>query len=138
VGKNIYSYIFYKLYKFYEAAPSKWLSDWKALCSLIVLEIWCLITIMVYYKVFTKKDLISDNNLTATCIIVVILLTGFNYSMFMHQNRWKRDVKKFDAWPAGKNRKGAIFVLLLILLILGNFVFSFYLMSQVNWKQFNN
>ncbi len=37
-----YYYLFYKIYKFYEKAPARFWSDWKASISITALEIWLL------------------------------------------------------------------------------------------------
>jgi hypothetical protein len=134
--RKAYYYLFYKLYKFSEAAPSRWWSEWKASLSLMVLEIWILISVMVYYKVFTKKDLIADSSLTAVGITVVISLVIIKYFAFDHHDRWKDYVKEFDKWSIRKNRIGTLVVWMIILFTLGNLIFSFYLMSQIDWKQY--
>jgi uncharacterized membrane protein YwzB len=134
--KKVYYYFFHKFYKFSEAAPSRWLSDWKAMFSLLVLEIWILLSVMVYYKVFTKKDLIPDNRLTMVSITVVIALSLIKYFAFEHRDRWKEYVEEFSKWPTKKNKTGTLVVWLIVLLIIANLIFSFYLMSQINWKQY--
>jgi hypothetical protein len=134
--KKAYYYLFYKLYRFSESAPSRWLSDWKATFSLLVLEIWILVSFMVYYKVFTKKDLIPDNRLTMMGITVVVVLSLIKYFVFEYQDRWKEYVVEFNKWPAKKNKTGTLVVWFIVLLIIANLTFSFYLMSQINWKQY--
>lgn len=132
--KKAYYYLFYKLYKFSEAAPSRWLSDWKATFALLVLEIWVLLSFMVYYKVFTKRDLIPDNRLTIVGLTVVVILSLIKYFVFEHRDRWKECIGEFSRWPAKKNKTGTLIVWFIVLLIIANLIFSFYLMSQVNWK----
>lgn len=134
--KKAYHFFFYKLYKFYEAAPSKWLSDWKALFSLLVIEIWMLIAAMTYYKVFTKKELIYKGSLEMVSITILIALSLINYIVFAHQERWKTYVKEFDSWPKKKNRTGTMIAWVIVFFILGNLVFAFYLMSQINWEHY--
>jgi amino acid transporter len=134
--KKAYHFFFYKLYKFYESAPSKWLSDWKALFSLLVIEIWIFIAAMTYYKVFTKRDLIYEDNLETASITIVIALALINYFVFGHQDRWKTYVKEFDSWSKKKSRIGTVVAWLVVFFILANMIFAFYLMSQINWKQY--
>jgi len=128
-----YRYLFYKLYRFYERAPSVWWSDWKASFSLMVLEVWLLLSFMVYYKVITKRDLIPDNRLTIVSITVVVILSAIKYFVFEHQNRWKEYVEEFTKLPKKKNRIGTLIVWLIVLFILGNLVFSFFLLRQIDW-----
>lgn len=134
--KRSYYYFFYKLYIFFENAPSRWLSDWKATFSLFVLEIWILLSVMVYYKVFTKKDLIPDSRLVLVSFSVIIILSLIKYFAFEHRDRWKEYVEEFSKWPTKKNKTGALIVWLIVLLIIANLIFSFYLMSQIDWKQY--
>ena len=54
--KKTYTYLFYKLYQFYEKGVSVWMSDWKATLSLLILEIWLLLSVLVYYKVYFKEE----------------------------------------------------------------------------------
>lgn len=135
----MYRYLFYKLYKFYEGTPfwsAKWWSDWKASFSLLVLEIWSLVSIVVYYEVITKKTLLPEQVLNKVAIGVVVLLAIVKYFAFEHKGRWKRYVAEFSQWPKNKNRIGTLIVWLIVLFILGNLIFSFYLMSQIDWQRY--
>ena len=134
--KKIYYYLFYKLYKFFEWAPSRWLSDWKATVALMALEVLFLMSLMVYYKVFTKKDLFSDKSLTIVGITVIIILSLIKYFAFEHRDIWKDYVKEFNKWPARKNKIGTFIVWSIVMLIIANLVFSYYLMSQIDWKKY--
>lgn len=128
--KRAYDYFFYKLYKFFEAAPSRWWSDWKASFSMLVLEIWVLVSLIVYYAAFTKKDLLPDKVLDIVAIIFVLLLTIVKYFSFEYQDRWKFVIKTFDELPKHKNKIGTYVVWGIVLLILVNLIFSFYLLSK--------
>lgn len=134
--KKAYCYLFYKLYRFYESAPSKWMSDWKAVFSLLVLEIWILVAGFTYYKVFTKKDLISADSLTVVAVFIVIFLVLIKFFVFEFQDRWKEYVKEFDGWPRNKNKIGTIITWLIVLCIITNLVYAFYLLSRIDWKEY--
>jgi hypothetical protein len=129
--KKAYYYLFYTLYKTFENAPSKWWSDWKATFSLLVIEIWLLLSMMVYYKVLTKKDLIPDNRLTIVSVTVVVILSISKYFIFEHGDRWKLYVQEFNQWPKEKNRRSILIAWIVVLVILANLIFSFYLLSKV-------
>ena len=129
VLKKIYTYIFYKLYKFSEAAPSKWWSDWKATIALLALELWLLISVFIYYDLITNKGLPSDNIIALVGGIIIGVLVLIKYFMFHRHNRWKSYVSEFDSWPRRENKRGSFFVSILVLLIISNLVFSFYLLS---------
>ena len=132
--KKIYSYIFYKLYKFSEAAPSKWWSDWKALIALEALEVWLIISIFIYYDVITKKELPDDKTIVLVGVFIIIILSLIKYFVFYHKDQWKIYVKEYDKLSKRQNKIGSALVIILIILILCNLIFSFFLMSQINWE----
>ncbi|MBL1220206.1 hypothetical protein JET18_05115 [Chryseobacterium sp. L7] len=120
-----YYYIFYRLYKMSEAAPSKWLSDWKASMALGLLEMWFLISILIYYRVFTNSSLdILGNNIF--WFLMVIMLTLIDYFAFHNKNQWKNIVVDFDKLSPKKNRIYGIIAWSFILLIIINTIFSYY------------
>ena len=41
---------------------------------------------------------------------------------------------EFENWPKKKNIRGGIIVWGIIIFIIANLIFSFYLMSLINWK----
>ncbi len=129
--KNAYYYLFYKIYKFSEAAPAKWGSDWKAGISIIALEIWFLLALICYYNVLVDRyfQLRKSHFIIAGMIIIVS-----NYFAFFYTDVWKDYVKKFDALPKKINRIGSWIVFGIVILVIVNLVFAFYLMSQVNWS----
>ena len=136
--KKVYQYLFYKLYKFYDV-DSIWLgakrwTDWKASFSLLVLEFWLLISFYNYYDVFTEKDFssYSKNIISLATLLILVII---KYFVFEQRNRWKEYIIEFDKWPKKKNKIGTIMVWMLVLFIMANFIFSFYLISQIDWKK---
>lgn len=129
--KKAYRYVFYKIYKFSEAAPSRWLSDWKAELVLDVLWIFIAFSLLVYYTIFTGKSVsIGDGKFVIILAIVIFSLP--NYLMFHHKSQWKQIVHEFDKLPKRTNRVGGWLVFSVVLIVLINLIFSVYLMSQVN------
>ena len=129
MGKAYY-YLFYKLYKFSEAAPSRWMSDWKAELSIDVLWIFFIFSCLAYYTIYTKQlvDLGSSSLLVMIYITIIALP---NYFIFHHKDKWKHYVNEFDKWPKNKNRIGTLIVWGVIILIILNFFYAFYLKSQI-------
>ncbi|MGN7758995.1 hypothetical protein ACTJIV_16100 [Chryseobacterium sp. 22532] len=123
--KQGYYYLFYRLYKMSEAAPSKWLSDWKASMALGVLEIWFVISILIYYKVFSNSsvDILGTN---IFWFLMVIILMIIDYFVFHHKNQWKNIVANFDQLSSKKNRIYSIIAWAVILLVVINMIFSYY------------
>ncbi len=133
--KRAYYYLFYKFYKLGELAQPPFLSDWKAGIAVIALEIWVLLSVGVYYAVVTKTVIelkISMPIIFIPLALVIIL----NYFAFVHTDIWKKYVKEFDRLPKHKNKLGNWIVLGVVLFIIGNLIFSFYLMSQVDWSKY--
>lgn len=133
--KDSYDYFFYKLYKFFEAAPSKWWSDWKAGGLMLVLEILTFISILNYYTVITKADF-SDDFLFMTAMIIVAVLVVLKYFTILHKDRWRAIIKKFDGYKKSQNILGTWLVLIVVVFLIANVAFSFYLMSKIDWKKY--
>ena len=58
--KKAYYYLFYKLYKFWEyiSIPKFW-SDFKAIVSIIALEIWSFFSIINFYELSNEINCIQ-------------------------------------------------------------------------------
>lgn len=126
--KKGYYYLFYKLYKFSEAAPSKWLSDWKASLTIDILILFVFSSILNYYKTFINPtSQIGEGNLL---FIVITIISVLNYFIFHHQNQWKEFVQEFDKLPKQKNKIGSWLILSFVIIIITNFLLSFYLFYQ--------
>lgn len=125
--KRAYYYLFYKFYKMSEAAPSRWMSDWKAGLVIIVLELFLIASIANYYTVFIDRTLpLAELSNLSICIWVLIIVIP-NYFAFVNTNVWKDYVREFDQLPKSVNRKGTLIVLGITLFVAANFIFSFYL-----------
>lgn len=128
-----YYYLFYKLYKWI-GEENGW-ADWKAGLAVMAFEIWFLLSIGSYFSFFTKKA--TELSFTTPIVLIPFLcIFIINYLMFIHTNIWKEYVKEFDLLPKRKNNIGGAIVFAVLLFIVGNLIFSFYLMSQVDWAQY--
>ena len=131
--KRAYHYLFYKLYKFSEAAPSRWMSDWKAELAIDVLELFLVFTVFDFYTIYTKKIVNLEN--TGLCALLYISIIALpNYFIFHHKDQWKHYVQEFDKWPKSKNRIGTLIVWSIIILIITTFFISLYLVEPINLK----
>jgi len=134
--KKAYYYVFYKLYKFWEAisAPKFW-SNWKASLSIDILEIFLALSAIVYYAVFTRTILNIDIKkpvvLAPFAAIVVI-----NYFIFHHHDQWKDIIVEFDQWEKRKNRIGGCVIGIVAVAIIANLIFAFYIMSKIDWSKY--
>ncbi len=133
--KKAYYYLFYKLFKWYECGPSIWWSDWKAVLSIDVLCIFIGISIVTYYTIFIDRYFrVGDGKFFL--MVYIFLIATPNYFIFNHRNRWKYIVKEFEKLPKRKNEIGGWIVLVIILLIITNMVYAFFLMSQIDWSRY--
>lgn len=129
---KLYYYLFYKLYKFWETAPARFWSEWKASLSIVILQIWFVASLFVYYKVFVNNYYQFNKNLF---ILLGITLFVINYYTFHYNDKWKNKVEEFNKLPKNKNFFGGIIVWSIIAIIICIILLSFYLMSQVDWNQ---
>lgn len=128
-----YYYLFYKLYKFWKSGHVIFWSEWKASLSIIVLEIWFILSLFVYYKIFINRyiHLAGDN---VQIFLLALPIWVINYYIFHHHNQWRSIIAEFDKLPEKENKKGGIIVWSIIILIIANVIFSFYFMSQIDWS----
>lgn len=129
--KRGYHYLFYKLYKSVEHTSElgggRFWSDWKASLSIDIIIYSIIISLSIYYKIFFGHYIyVSKDNRDVFILVIPVVL--FNYFIFHHNSQWKDIVKEFDQLPKEKNKKGGIIVWSIIILIIGNMLFSFYLL----------
>ncbi|WP_326983434.1 hypothetical protein VUJ46_02485 [Chryseobacterium sp. MYb264] len=130
---KIYDYFFYKMYKWVEYTSElgggRFWNDWKASLSMDMLLYFIIMSIFIYYKLFFGHYIymITYNK---NVYILVIPIFLFNYFVFNHNDRWKYIIQKFDHLPKKKNIIGGWKVFIIVLLIISNLIFSFYLLSQ--------
>jgi hypothetical protein len=131
----MYEYFFYKLYKSLEISSFVFWSDWKASLLMDFLVSCIIFSINIFYTVITKKTpFLFTSKVTVMFFLIPIVL--FNFLMFNYNNKWKLIIKEFDAWPKKKNTVGGVVAWSVMLLIFSNVIFMFYLMSQIDWKQY--
>ncbi|MFA7445196.1 MAG: hypothetical protein WCY89_04565 [Flavobacteriaceae bacterium] len=125
-----YYYLFYKFYKFWEkvSTPRFW-SEWKASLSIIVIQIWLIISLFVYYKVLIDGHYQLNKSLLFTIGFVLFII---NYLAFHQKDKWEIIVEEFDNLSKKKNTTGSIIVWSLVILIIVIIIFSFYLMSKID------
>ncbi len=133
--KKAYYYFFYKLYKVAMTGAIKSLSNWYALLAIMVLDSWFILSLYNYYTIFFNRYSSLELKSFKT-IIYIILLLIINYFSFAYKDKWKVYVAEFDKWPRKRNILGGIIVWSFIVLVIANLVFSFYLFSQIDWKQY--
>lgn len=124
--KQAYYYLYYKLYKYSQS--SIFPNDFAATIFLYALGIFFFFSLINYYNLFTNTH--HEVNKILVIIIYFIIIVIPNYFIFHHNSQWKDIVKEFDKLPEEKNKKGGIIVWSIIILIIGNMLFSFYLLFE--------
>ncbi len=135
--KKAYYYLFYWLYKLAMTGAIKSLSRFYATLAMLVLELWFVGSFYNYYTIFIDRHSSLEVKSPQVLAFFVGIMT-LNYYAFMHTDKWKEYAAEFDQWPKNKNRKGLIIVICVIAIIISNLIFSFYLMSQIDWQKINN
>jgi hypothetical protein len=102
---------------------------------MIALEIWILLSLVNYYTVYSKV-FVELSILMPMVYIPLIIVIGFNYLTLDYNNNWKKFNVEFENYSIKKNRIGSCIVFGIILIIICNLIFSFYLMSQVDWNKY--
>lgn len=131
--KKAYYYLFYKLYRHFQNAPSVWWSEWKATLALDVLVLLIPLSGLVYYMTFVDRHL--DLSVKYLGLFVGAFVTLFvvlpNYFIFNHKDQWRDIVNEFDQFPKKKNRIGGWIVWIIIFALIANLIFSYYLLYHI-------
>lgn len=130
--KQLYGYFFYILYKMWLkidkgfGATGPFPTKSKALLCMLAIEAWLVFSIALYFGYFFNFHphitFFSFVGLAPFLILIVI-----KWFVFDKDKRWKAYVKEFDKWPQKKNRIGLWIVVMTILFITFNFIYSLYL-----------
>lgn len=130
-----YYYMFYRFYKLFEAAPSRWWSEGKAGAAMTLMIIFLLFTIEGYYSISTRKNIIPENSGKLFVGALAFIIGVINYFIFAHNHRWQDIVLDFEKHSESCQRIGKLLFWFLILFIFVNMVYMFYLTSQINWSR---
>lgn len=125
--KQSYYYFFYVLYRSRQNSENNILPrDFIASLYIIILEIFLFMSFVNYYNLIFYEDanILRNDILIAT----VALLTLLDYIIIHNKDQWKYLIKEFDKLSIKKYRKTKNIVYSIIIFIISNFIFSFYLL----------
>jgi hypothetical protein len=99
----------------------------------MLLEVCLLNSINVYFHYFTGIEMdISDGSAELYLIFMAILLISTKYYVFVHKDKWKNIVKKYDSLPKRKVDTGGILVAMITIAIIASYLFCLlYVMGQL-------
>lgn len=133
IFEKMYHYFFYKIYKSIEytseLSGGKFLSAFKTSLVMITLEIWILLSLGIYYTIITKIKIELSISMPIIYIPLIIIIS-IDYFIFHNKNQWKNIILKFDKLPKKRNIIGGWIVCGVVVLIITNLIFSFYLFYQ--------
>ncbi|MRX42083.1 hypothetical protein GJU43_22665 [Flavobacterium sp. LC2016-23] len=137
--KKSYYYFFYRIYRSIEytseLSGGKFLTEYKAGLVMLALETWGLFSLANYYTVYEKIS--TELSISMPIVYVpAVIVYAFNYLTIHYKDRWKQYNTEFANYSKKKNRIGGWIVFGIILLIISNLIFSFYLMGEVDWSKY--
>lgn len=128
---KILDYFFYKFYKISENAPSRWMSEWKALTCVILVVFYLLFLIGLYYSIIFKKPVYKYANEISIGIISFIAVLG-SYYYYILKKRWIQVIAFYDSANKQLQKRRSIFFTIFIVLLITALFFGYYLLSITN------
>ena len=104
--KEAYQFLFYKLYKTIKnISIPEFMSDWKAVALMIMLEILLFFSAALYYMIFIdRRTKFLDYNLTY--ILPLVGIISIKYFLFADTQKCLMIINKFDSLSKKENIMG--------------------------------
>lgn len=131
--KTGYAYLFFFLYKHINSFKNNILVHFKAVAVLIILEIALLGGIAGHAINIFKLDLPENRYSNFIILTIVVPIVGLKFWFFERNENWRKYLAEFGAWPEEKRKKWDLAMRVLIAFIFGNFILSYYIMSEIDW-----
>ena len=128
----LYDYLFYTIYRFWEKAPSRWWSDWKTVITICFLTVLMILSIYGNVMYIFRINLLPNSGILP--LIIGILVFGFNYLYFLFKDKWKNRILKFEKLSRKKDLLGITLVMIFSITIILSLLYSYYLISTIDWK----
>jgi len=128
----MYDYVFYTIYRFWEKVPSRWWSDWKAVITICFLLFFALSSILNTIIYACKIDLVPETKFLP--IVVGLIIYGLNYYYFLYKDKWRERILRFESLDKKADRLGIFFVIFISVMIIGSLIYSYYLLSIIDWQ----
>ncbi|RUT68554.1 hypothetical protein D0817_20735 [Flavobacterium cupreum] len=137
--KKSYYYFFCKIYRSIEYTSKSFggetLISSKAGLVMLALQIWGLFSFVAYYRIYTKTSIQLSFSMPIIYVPAIIIF-AFNYFTLDYKHNWKKYNFEFANYSKRKNIIGGWIVFGIILLIISNLIYAFYLMGQVDWSKY--
>lgn len=126
---KIFDYLFYVYFKFWDGLPSPWWSEWKAIFTVCFVWISLLtgVSNFIMYLTVPHEPIIT--------LIIVSTFCIYSFYYFMHKDRWKGKIKKFENIGKRRNIIGSLVVITFTIILISFMFYSITFLSEVNWKK---
>jgi len=121
---KFYYYLFYRIYYFSIKISDDFLNEIKPIVAISVSEIFLLLQVFIWYSIAMNR-FIEISNEKPFLISIALVITFFNYFTFLYRNKWKKYNKEFAAISKKNFFWGGCFILLILIIALGELVFAF-------------
>lgn len=122
--KNIYYYLFYRLFLFTKTTDTVLPFDFFATLIISILEIAIFLIFLNCYILWFDDNFMFSR---FTFILILLCIGNINCYFFIYKEEWKQYIHKFDMLPRKINLRYAFTVWFFIFLIVFLFFYTFYL-----------
>jgi|GEM_PF-6283763 len=130
-----YKYLFFFLFNWLNSKKDNILIQPKAVFLIIILEASLILSICNYYLDIYKIDMRpSSTTIMATCIIAPLVI--INALIFERNKLWTTYIAEFESWSDEKRKNWNRISRIIILFVIGNLILSFYIMANIDWRQY--
>lgn len=130
-----YAYLFFFLYNTLNKKGNI-LIQWKAVFIILILELLLVMSSYFQFENAAKVVLLPEDFNTLNLLYIIIPLVAIKLWFFERNENWKRYLEEFSAWPAEKQKRWNWVMRCIVIFVFANLIFSFYWMSQIDWKQY--
>lgn len=128
----------YRLHQCLDEAMSRETKQgtWNISSCIEILQVWLLLSCLVYYTVNTREELVPSHLQVPIFSAVVFTLTLVNYVLL--EQRWPKGKfsKTVDTCSGPNNNLATALCWLLALLVVVNLLFSYFLLSNIDWTHY--
>lgn len=134
--KIAYAYLFFFIYNSVNKKDNILVQP-KTLFLVILIELMVVMSTVIQYGNITKTTVIPENFNRLNLLFIIMPLIALNFWFFERNKNWKKYLEEFKAWPIEKQKKWNWFMRVILIFVSANLIFSFYWLSQINWKLYD-
>lgn len=131
--KMVYAYFFYFFYNSINKVKDNFLIKFKAILMILILEVFFIGSIIVYVIDLFKYKITNESHLEFRLAFIIPLI-ALKLWFFYKNDNWEKYLAEFSQWPQKKQKKWDWLVRLIILIVIVNFLLSFYIYAHLDWN----